>query len=487
VSRLLGLGALLALLLGTPAHSQVRIEGPGRDPAVRLARDILAGGNYLLLDRDTILGPDFHAPADLVVLGADVRIEGSVAGRVAVIDGDFFIRPRARVPGPIAVVGGGAYPSGLAEVGPIVEAPGRPPLIERDEQGVRVVLREPDTGPATHPLGIFGLGLPTYDRVDGLTVRAGRRWRPLRTERGPTLDGRISFRTARRSFGGELRAELPLVPEVRLVARAARETRTNEHWIRGDLSNTLAALFAGSDARDYWSADVLSVGVASVRPPAVQGEVVVRPRLTLVRSRDASLEARAPWSLFGRLDRPNQEIDEGILTSAVAGAELTWRAAAAGGRLDAQVERGLGAGAFGFTQVVADGDTDVEALWGHRVEVRGHTRWAFDPAPPQRWSFVGGTGTLPTLPTADLRGDRLVFLGTRYLAPLPVRVPLAGAPDLVLAHAVGAAWHSEGERPPLEQNLGAGVRLMVLEALLWIDPAAERRTPRLQVELRLPF
>jgi hypothetical protein len=483
----LPLGLLAVLAAGTSLEAQVRLEGPGRQRGVQIVRDILADANYLLLARDTVLGPDFRAGGDVVVLEADVRMEGVVAGRIAVIGGDLFIRPGAVVPGPVVVLGGGVYPSGLAEVGPVIETPGVRPDILVDGDGYRVVLRGADTGPAIHPLGVFGLGLPSYDRVDGLTLRTGVRWRPLRTEAGPTLDGRVWYRSARRSPGGELRAGVPVGRGVRLTARAARETVTNEAWIRGDLANSLAALLAGSDVRDYWSADVLSVSLASVRLPAVQGETVLRPRVVLLRSVDAALETRSPWSLFRSLDRPNLGVDEGVMVSASAGADLTWQGRNSGIRIDLAVERGLPAGDFTFTQLVGDASGNAAALWGHRIEMAAHTRWAFDAAPRQRWSFVGGPGTLPTLPVTAMRGDRLVFLTTRYLAPLPFGLPLAGSPDLVIAHALGGAWQAEEARPPLEQNLGAGVSLLGLEAMLWVDPAAERLRPRLGVELRLPF
>ena len=152
-----------------------QISGDDHSTAARIAREVLARDAYVYIDRDTILGPEFRAPGDLVVYDAEVRLEGSVEGSAVVMGGDLWIRPGGRVGGSVAVVGGGVYPAGLA-------------VVDRDSihyTDPRAALRHPDaahrargrvhgaSAQITHPprpaffapaVGPF----PTYDRVNGL-------------------------------------------------------------------------------------------------------------------------------------------------------------------------------------------------------------------------------------------------------------------------------------------------------------------------------
>src|ERR671933_889016 len=106
--RPMALAVAVLALLARPlaAQQEIHISGDDQSPGARLARDILARRNYLRFDRDTVLPRTFHAPGDVVIYDADVRLEGTIDGSVAVIGGNFFIRPRAAVRGDIALVGG---------------------------------------------------------------------------------------------------------------------------------------------------------------------------------------------------------------------------------------------------------------------------------------------------------------------------------------------------------------------------------------------
>src|SRR4028118_1589667 len=108
---------LLALPAGPVRAQEVRISGDDRSPAAQLAREILARNNYVRIDRDTTLPADFRAPGDLVIYDAEVRLEGQVEGSVAVFNGQLFIRPRSRIGGDIAVVGGDVYTSAVGGTG----------------------------------------------------------------------------------------------------------------------------------------------------------------------------------------------------------------------------------------------------------------------------------------------------------------------------------------------------------------------------------
>lgn len=496
--RLLQLLILLAAVGAAPGvlHSQeVRVEGGERFPAVRLMRQILADGQYLLLQRDTILPADFHTTGDVLVVDADVRLEGQVEGRVAVADGVLFVRPGGRIAGPIASVGGAVYPSGLSDVGEIVETPaGTRVEITTLGEGFLVRIEAP---PAPRPVvlpGALGLRLPTYDRVDGLTVRWGPQWRIVRPPDGPTLDPWLAYRSARGKVDGGILLAVPLGGGVQVTAEAARSTLTNEAWIRGDLANTLAALFLGSDYRDYYQSDYAALTLR--RSPAAGPSapaLAAAPRLTLLASRDRSLSTADPWSLFGGegMRRPNFPIDEGRVLSVTAGAELSWRGGNSTFSGDASVEHAISGGErLDFTRWLVHGRWTLDALWDHQVSLfaRGMGPAANGPLPRQRWSFVGGVGTLPTFALGEFRGDHLVFIESIYAAPLGfAELPFVGAPILRAIHAAGMAWPSGTPMPAWEQNVGLGLRLLVLDAAVFVDPARAEVRPVLSVGLVLPF
>lgn len=496
--------ALLLLLAAPPlataeARAQtaprvtIRVEGETGDRAGRVLRDILAADRYLYLDRDTVLPADFATDADLVVHDATVYLEGRVTGRAAVLGGTLFVRPGARLDGPIAVIDGLALPSARASVGDIVElAPAHTTSIEKTE-GVHVVLIERERVAVVGLPGWFGVRRLSYDRVDGIALEWGPQWRILRREEGPTLDVWGGYRSARGALAGGARLGVPLGAGVEVTAVAERATVTNERWFRGDLENTLGALFLGRDPRDYYESDRLAL---ELRRPLlhapVSGEVGLGPYLRLSTSRDRSLAAAGPWSLLGGegLRRPNPPVLEGRITSLVAGTALAWEGNTS--RFDGAVavERALGShGDTAFTHWTGVARWQMQALWNHSLGVAAHARGTLGarPAPPQRWSFVGGAGTLPVLPLAQHRGDRLVLLTSDYTAPLGfVSLPLAGVPELRLLHATGTAWTTGEPMPEWEQNLGAGLRLSWLELQLWIDPAARRRRPTVLLQLVLP-
>lgn len=491
------LRVLLATLLALCAHAsplraqEVRVEGAADSRAVRIAREILAAGSYLRMDRDTVLPASFRTAGDLVVVDADVRLEGTVEGRVAVFGGVLFIRPGARVVGPIVNLGGEVYPSNLAQVGEIVEA--EPELevgVEFDTAGARVSVALPESGPRLKP---FGFRLPAYDRVDGLTLTVAPSFLFTGDADGPRVDGWVSYRTARSSFGGGVSASTPLGGALRLDARVERGTFTNEGWARGDLANTAGSLVFASDLRDYRESDRAAVTLSRRHPePLIAGEYALEPRLGVMAMRDRSLRNREPWSLFGDFDRENPAVDELEWASAMAGAVFRWVGSTTAFTGDAAVEQGLPVldGDADFTQWTVDGLWTMQALYLHQVGVRFRAMGTLgdEPALRQRRSFVGGSPTLPTFETAAFRGDRLAYVRSTYAIPLPRRLslPIIGPPSLRLTHAAGMAWATGTPMPEWEQNLGAGLVFTLASAELFIDPAAGGFDPTLTLALELP-
>jgi hypothetical protein len=480
---------LLVLCAGRAPGQEVVLADHMGDRAAEEMRRLIERGRYQVLDRDTVLPADFHWPGDLVVFRVAVRLEGRVDGAVAVVQGDFFLRPNGIVGGPVLEIGGGAHLSGLATAGEVITlAPVIRPEVVWDGERIVITLHEPPPPPRVRPGGLAGLRSLTYDRVNALTVAAGGTLRLGGGADGADLDATALYHTARRRFGGQAALVLPLHRNLETVAVVASATVTNDDWIRGPLSNSLGALLLRSDGRDYFHSDRASLTLGRPPGPAlIAGEFSFRPRVTVLASQDRSLASADPWSLRGGRGpwRPNPPISEGTLVSATAGATVEWRGLAGRFLGDATIEWAPeGLGDFEFAHAVAAGRWEARALWDHSLVVYARGMGSVDgrPAPLQRWTFVGGGGTIPTLPIAALRGDRLAFVESIYRAPLPfVQVPVIGSPTLRFYHVAGAAWPSGTPAPPLEQSLGVGLEAAVFHATLLIDPAVPRSRPVLDL------
>jgi hypothetical protein len=418
-----------------------------------------------------------------VVVGASVRMEGRVGGSVAILPGgDFFLRPGASVEGSLISLGGGAHVSEHATAGTRFELPANVGLdLRRAGQTYTLVMTPPVVQPRFETTGLFGVGIPTYDRVDGFTPRVGGRVRLTADPLGPQIYATAAYRLHRQEPGGELGFRTPLVGSYSLVAEAARRTETNDRWIRGDITNSLGAFFFQSDARNYYDADLVQVGAIGALPADLQpGRVTAAGRVRLGASRASSVPAGRPWALFGGRDgwRENPAIDPGTIVSALVGSAIGWRGAASTFNADADLEWAPDAadapGDFAFTQLSLDARWQMPTMWGHSLRLRGRALHPLGSSPPrQRWSILGGSGTLPTLEPGELRGDHLAFLESVYDIPLNfLNVPLIGSPSLVLRHAIGSAWTPTATttRPPLDQNVGAGLSFRVIRVAVHIDP-----------------
>lgn len=498
IRRILALA--LTLAFAPAAGAQVpQISGDDQSTAARIAREVLDRRAYVYIDRDTILGPDFQAPGDLVVYDAEVRLEGSVAGSAVVIGGDLWIRPGGRVGGSIAVVGGGVYPAGLAVVDRdsiFVTDPRTRIDIEtrptgRDGEYVAVAQITPPPRPAffAPAVGPF----PTYDRVNGLTLSASANIRPTRRDDGPVFNVWGAYRFEQKNkLGGGMRWRAPLGREnLQLTGEASRATRTMDGWIRGDVANSVRALVLGRDYRDYWDADVLRVMVERpVGKPLIAGESWLGPRVGVQLSDDRALETQDPWALFDRegLERENPAALEGTIVSLLAGTEYHWRATTSSFEGDANLEHALAApGDAEFTQALVQGTYLASALRTHSLRVYARFMAPIGgSAPPQRRGILGGAGSLPSEPIARFRGDHLVFIESSYIIPLNnIILPVVGSPSVEAVHLAGAAWTGDDE-PRWVQNAGVGVIFALVRARMMINPADRPATPKFTFGFYIP-
>jgi hypothetical protein len=272
---------------------------------------------------------------------------------------------------------------------------------------------------------------------------------------------------------------------------AERATRTHDEWIRGDLTNSLIHALRGGDPRNYYESDRVAIALERTLPGLTLRGWATAPFLRAELSDDRSLQASNTWSLTGRGPRrANPPVFEGRLATVTGGSQIRWSGASSRFQGLLQIEQGLegGGGEWEFTQWTAAGGVWLEALWDHTITVRSRAMGTLGgmEAPRQRWSHVGGGGTLPTLPEAAIDGDNLLFVESRYNAPVALLDFTAlGAPELVLAHLAGTAWVT-GTSPNLEQALGVGVRVLAVAAMLYVDPAQGWPSRVLALELSLP-
>jgi hypothetical protein len=203
---------------------------------------------------------------------------------------------------------------------------------------------------------------------------------------------------------------------------------------------------------------------------------------------DAHPPGRPPWSLFQPDSlRPNRTVDDGRISSVLTGASVSWRRPAFETTVSGTAEVALDAmeSDFQFAAYRVDLAWAMLALSDHTLEIQAHLQGPlpfFDEGctdcgglprriPRQRWSHVGGSGTLYTFSDAAFQGDRVAFIESRYGIPLGprLRLPFLGIPTLELLHATGMAWTRELHRS-FEQNLGLRLRYNVLYLRVVANP-----------------
>jgi hypothetical protein len=144
--------------------------------------------------------------------------------------------------------------------------------------------------------------------------------------------------------------------------------------------------------------------------------------------------------------------------------DVTWSAGAV-------AERALDApGDSRFTQVTGDAFVGFPTFGAQRLTLETHVvATAGDGPPPQRFAYLGGSGTLPTLDLLSMGGDRLFFVEGRYIVPIDrLRLPLVGPPTVTLRWMAGSA--GVGRLPDFAQNLALRVAVTPLRVEVALDP-----------------
>jgi hypothetical protein len=336
----------------------------------------------------------------------------------------------------------------------------------------------------TLPLGV-GLRVPTYDRVNGLSLPWGPK---IRIPNGRIeIDPIVTYRSHLGKLDPAVSGKIAFGRFDSLAVYAGRGTFTNDGWIRSDLINSLAALGVGSDARNYFRADRVTAELAH----SFTGEgFVIAPFIGGLHERDWSTgihddSTGGPWSVFGRDDRLkmrriNPVIASGHVTSVLLGARGSYDRDQLKSFASVRVERSFDE-PFGFdddhfTQTTFDLEATFPTFGLQSFDFRGRALATHGGSPPpQRFGYLGGAGTLSTVDLLALRGDRLLFVEGEYHIPL-VRplLPFLGAPVISLSYAAGSA--GIGTLPDFIQNIGVGLGVKLVKVEYHYDPNY-RETP----------
>lgn len=471
---LLGLsvvGCVAALLgLSVVAHTACAQEiefTPRTDhPVERRLEAFLDREPYSVWTRDTVLLATDTVAGSLLVLEAAVRIAGRIEGSVYVVDGDLFLRPGARIAGEVVVLGGGYYGSQLATTkGKVTYRPTDAYRVMPKAGGYLIYPVE-EVPPALDLHGLYGLRLPTYQRVNEWTFAWGGIARATGLAWQPSLELIGRFHTEQGELEGTLRQFWHPTAEWQFGFEVERATRSHDEWMRGDALNSFSYLFVGDDFRDYYRADRAAFVVARVQEWT--------PSLTVQWEDARSLEARSQTVFFGEdAARLNPVIDEGDTWSATAALKIRRRTpnARLSARLALEAADSTVAGDFSFLLIEGQVLWEGGAFLDHSLELFGIGRGDLaGTLPRQRWSGLGGRMTLPTFPVLGLRGPRLLFGQVTYLIPVrALRLGPLGTPRLFARGSIGTVWE-EGRTPRFEQNVSFGARLLGTEVAVAVDP-----------------
>lgn len=327
--------------------------------------------------------------------------------------------------------------------------------------------------------------LPSYDRVNGVSL-------PF----GPTVtvgdNDRLIVNPALtyRSNLGKIDPSLSIIGQITADStlgfslRGSRGTFTNDRWIRSDLLNSLVSGGLGHDARNYFRGDRGEARLTSaLKLPLDVAMLFVGAR----SERDWSTgwqtgTPRGPYSIFGRRDttdgiqRRNPAINAGHIASAIAGGHAEYAGLPGSAMLDVLFEAaGKSPTGGSFQQLTVTEAADIATFRNQHIEVGGHlvTTATSSVTPSQRFSYVGGSGSLATVPLLGIGGDHLYFLDVLYVIPISgIAIPVLGSPYIAPHFATGSASVGGFGRPT--QNIGGRIGVSVFTIDYLVNPRTHK-------------
>jgi hypothetical protein len=474
-------------LAGGLARAQqpaVVVRDPGPGPVGHYLATLLARPDTRVIVRDTVtIARDSTYPGAVVVIGKRANVAGTAHGDVVVVGGDLFLKPGGDIEGQGIAIGGGAHNSLLGTTADgLVSHRDFTFDAERTATGIELRYREQYAGARRGVFelpAVYGLRIPSYDRSNGLSLPVGPTF-----NLGPvTLDAVATYRSQIGRVDPTLTGRIAFGRATWISAFVGRETRTNDDWINGRLSNSLNSLLSGHDERNWYRA---------TGAWATLNRTMQNPTTVATYSLGASFErARAarpganptsgPWSFIDRTDaeegmfRPNPQVSGGDITSVIGGAAYRWTAGNIKARLDVGLEAPVTvSNGANFVQGTMDGRIEFPTFGAQRYRFDVHGVGTTASAPGQRFVYLGGGGSLPTVePLLSIGGDELLFIENRYEVPVPrVQLPFVGAPTLAFRHILGSAGLQR--LPDFTQVVGLRLSVSVAHAQWMIDTGTRK-------------
>jgi hypothetical protein len=124
-----------------------------------------------------------------------------------------------------------------------------------------------------------------------------------------------------------------------------------------------------------------------------------------------------------------------------------------------------------WVQTTLDADLRFPTIADHTFEFQTHdVATAGHVAPAQRYAYLGGAPTIPTLFMLQEGGDDLVWLSGSYLIPIHVfSIPLFGPPEIGAYYTTGTAGIRHLGR--FTNNIGPEAIIGIFQFVLLVDPA----------------
>jgi hypothetical protein len=340
------------------------------------------------------------------------------------------------------------------------------------------LMREHPSPPLSLP-GVYGVRIPMYDRSNGLSLPFGPM---IAFDTGYIeINPLVTYRSDIGAFDPSVDGEFAFGRRTRAHVFVGRATLTNNAWIWSDIVNSAAVLGLGLDTRNYYRADRAE---ATLHRLLESSTIAFASYIGVRAERDRSigpdsLADGGPWSFFGRTDidrirRANPPVTRGDLRSALIGGLFDWELQRVRASFELTNEiADLNVSSRRFVQSTLDGAVRFPTFGAQFFYLNAHLIYTFgNTAPPQRWSYLGGSGTITTLPLLSMGGDRLAYIESNYYIPIPgIDLPIIGAPSVTLRHMIGSA--GVGRLPSFEQNLAARLALSFLRFDAAVDPARQ--------------
>jgi hypothetical protein len=465
--------------------------GPGRPG--HILRAALAGPHIVIGPGSAplVLPNDSVIRTTIIVLERDATVASVVHGDVIVVGGDLFLRPGARIDGRAIAMGGAVYSSSLAYANGGQLSFRDVTFDAREQSAGRFALdyRTLELLPQRFAVLPFPVGLrpPGYTRIDGLALS----WGPvLSIDTGVvTLEPTVTYRSHLGVFDPAVVATLQPERRTAINLDLRRGTFTNDAWIRGDVVNALTTFFGGSDVRNYYRADR---GEITARHRYETESLEIEPFVGALAERAWSVardtsSQHVPYSVIGRDDiegmrRANPRIADGSIASAIGGLLARWESheLVATGQLRVELPWHAPDDAR-FVQTTVNGEVGFPTFGTQRFDAAVHgVLTAGDRAPAQRFAYLGGSGTLPTLFLLSEGGDQLLFVESSYSVPIDrLALPLVGPPTISLRHLLGSA--GVDRLPRLTQNVGVRLSVSLVRADFLVDPDTHKHRVMLGV------